>query len=303
MADNKKALQTTNVVNVVGTLVKSTLKTDTSKNTGAEYIKGDLVLRTEDGSEHEIGFFSNKYKKDNSENAMYKGLVTLMESARSLEEVENPQEADVIKVEKCKFTIDDYVSKQDGLVKSIMKIQGTFANRLTEKEIEITPKVASFEVEGMIGKMEAEMIRGEATGNGIVILNVVDYKDDIHPLKLKVTSEMMKPFSSAGFFDGGTAKFNGKIVNTMVNEQVVEKQTFGADLVKTITITNRLNEILGGSPNIKLPITEEEYQTLLSKRRLKLAELVDGKKEDSTAQQPKTDNPFGSAPANTNPFA
>ena len=51
--------QTTNVVNVVGVLVKNGLECKVNSK-GADYIGGSLVLRTNDGSEHQIDYYANK---------------------------------------------------------------------------------------------------------------------------------------------------------------------------------------------------------------------------------------------------
>jgi hypothetical protein len=57
--------QTINNVNIVGVLVKNGLSV---RNLGEENecISGSLVLRTEDGSEHDVNYYANKYNNGDS---------------------------------------------------------------------------------------------------------------------------------------------------------------------------------------------------------------------------------------------
>ena len=100
--------QSINNVTVVGTLVKSTLE-EKMKN-DKEFINGSLVLRTDDGSEHQVDYYASKFTKEGKESALYKGLVTIMEQAVSLEKAETPNEADVIKIGGGEFSVNDFKS-------------------------------------------------------------------------------------------------------------------------------------------------------------------------------------------------
>ena len=298
--------QSINNVTVVGTLVKSTLE-ERMKN-DKEFINGSLVLRTDDGSEHQVDYYASKFTKEGKESALYKGLVTIMEQAVSLEKAETPNEADVIKIGGGEFSVNDFKSPKDGTVATALKISAKFANRLTQQEKETTPKVATFEVAGIVHKLDQEMIKAEPTGNGLVVLNAIGYGGKIIPIKLIVKAEMVDAFGTAGFYEGGSAKFNGTIINTTTTEEVVEKQAFGEDLVKTVSRTKKLNEIMGGSPLESIGITDEQYQACLSKRRLHMEEVAQGgTKAPENAFTPAPTQAQNTAPnpfqAKANPFA
>ena len=290
--------QTTNVVNVVGVLVKNGLECKVNSK-GADCIGGSLVLRTNDGSEHQIDYYANKLTKEGKESGLYKGLVTIMEQAVDLEHADSPEQVDVIKIGGGEFSVNDFKSPKDGTVATALKISAKFANRLNSQEKEVTPKIATFEIAGVVHKLDQEMIKAEPTGNGLVLLNVIGYQGKIIPVKLIVKSDMVDAFGTAGFYEGGGAKFNGKLINTTSTEEIIEKQTFGEDLVKTVTRTKKLNEIAGGSTLDDIAITPEEYEACLSKRRLHLEEVSNG------GQQTQPTAPFESKPQTTgaNPFA
>ena len=297
--------QTINVVNVVGTLVKNGLECKVNKD-GKDYIGGSLVLRTDDCSEHQVDYYASKYTKEGKESGLYKGLVTIMEQAVDLEHAETPEQVDVIKIGGAEFSVNDFKSPKDGTVATALKISAKFANRLSAQEKEVTPKIATFEVAGVIHKLDQEMIKAEPTGNGLVLLHAIGYQGKVIPVKLIIKSEMVEAFGSAGFYEGGSAKFNGKLINTTTTEEIVEEQTFGEALVKTVTRTKKLNEIVGGSPLESVGISDEEYQACLSKRRLHLEEVANGGSAQAQTPfgtaptpQPTGANPFGKA----NPFA
>ena len=78
-----------NLVTVTGKLVENGLEEFTTKS-GQEAIGGTLVLRTADGSEHDIDFYANKYKKDEQKNFtseesyFYKQYVDAMENLKDI---------------------------------------------------------------------------------------------------------------------------------------------------------------------------------------------------------------------------
>lgn len=306
--------RTANKLSIVGVLVKKGLEI---RNVGEdkECISGSLVLRTDDGSEHEVNYFANKYKKDENGNftseisKMYTGYETIISDYISLEM--DKDNADVIKTGSTELTANDFKNKEGNLI-STNKIRANFANRLSDQEKEITPKAATFEVSGVITKIQPEMIKDEATGNGIVMLDVIGYNGTIIPVKLTIPSNLVDGFGKAGFYEGGAGKFTGNIINTKTIETVVEKQAFGEDKVYETTKTVKRYEVRGGSPLggfESLKITQEEYSAAQSKRRLKLDEIKNGTNNSNTNNVNNMNNPFVQAaqpqvnPFSSNPFA
>ena len=173
--------QTINVVNVVGTLVKNGLECKVNKE-GQDYVGGSLVLRTDDGSERQVDYYASKYTKEGKESGLYKGLVTIMEQAVDLEHAETPEQVDVIKIGGAEFSVNDFKSPKDGTVATALKISAKFANRLSAQEKEVTPKIATFEVAGIIHKLDQEMIKAEPTGNGLVLLHALGYQGKVIPV-------------------------------------------------------------------------------------------------------------------------
>lgn len=303
-----------NIVNITGVLVDNTLEV---KNMGEENeaIAGELILRTLDGSEHSINYYANKYKKDENkkftteESKMYKSYETIMNEYISLKDCGEGEHADIIKIGIGNFTANDFKNK-DGNIISNNKLSAKFANRLSEKEIETNPQTAKFEVSGIITKLSQETIKDVPTGNGIVMLDIIGYNGNLVPVKLVVPKDIVDAFSSAGFYEGQYSKFAGNIINTVSNETIVEKQAFGEDIVHEVNKTIKRYEITGGSPigNLdELDMTDNDYETCKSKRRLKLEEIKNSNKSSNSQEGFKevnnNSNPFGgNATQSSNPF-
>lgn len=317
---------TINNVTLAGKLVKVGLEV---KKLGQldEAIAGDVVIRTLDGSEHEVNYFAYKFKKDkedktgkkftSEENGMYKGYETAIAEFKSLEKY--PEEVDIVKIGFGEIGVQDYVNKQDQTLKSYNDIKARFINRLELKDIETTPQTATFEVEGIITKLTQELKKEVPTGNEEVHLDVLGYQGAITPVRLIVPENMVDAFGAAGFYEGGLAKFTGIILNTKTVETVVESQAFGKDNIKQVTTTVKRLEVTGGSPKGTIydvkDGSDEAYEAAKSKRRLKLQEIKNkAQNQGQNAQEGQVANstpqtPFGSnnnaAPGQTpapNPF-
>lgn len=291
--------QSINKVYVTGLLVKNGLEIKTGEK--GEYIGGDLVVRTADGSEIEVGYYASKLTKDGKESGLYKGLKTVIDEYVSLEQ--DPENADVVRIGGAEFNVNDYKGK-DGAVKTYNNISAKFVNRVKPGEIETTILDSQFEVTGLITKMDEELSKDVPTGNVVIAIDLFGYEGRLIPLKLIVTEELVDGFATAGFYEGGAARFNGKIVNTRETVEEVEQQAFGKPVKKIKNIIVKRFEIEGGSPLgglEDLKITEEEYETSKSKRRLKLSEIEGGKgvKQQGfthSTTQSQTQSPFKASP-------
>jgi hypothetical protein len=313
-----------NVVTLAGVLVKNGLEI---KKVGEqdESIAGDIIIRTADGSEHEVNYFAYKYKKDKNdktgktftgeENAMYKGYLTAINEYKALDKVAEGEKADIVKVGFSTIGVQDYPSKKDGNMTCYNDIKAKFINRVEEKDIETTQQTATFEIQGIVTKMQPEMKREQPTGNGEVYIDCIGYGGVITPIKLVVPEPIVEAFGNAGFYETGFAKFAGNILNTKTTETIVEKQGFGADIVKEVTTTLKRLEVTGGTPlgDVYMLATEgadpmQEYEAAKSRRRLLLEEKKNAAQNKAQGGQPKqgftpaAPATTGTTPPPVNPF-
>jgi hypothetical protein len=266
-------------------------------------LRGSLIIRTKDGSENEVKYYATRLTKKGTESSLFKGLKTVMDEYKALEQF--PNEADIVKIGSGKIDIQDYV--KEGELKSYNEVKANFVNRVEQKDLETTLQESKFEVEGVVETIVDEIKKDVPTGNKIINLMVIGYEGTLIPVRLTVPQPLVIPFSNAGFYDGGYAKFVGKLVNTKEINEVVEKMGFGEDNVRVVTTTIKRFEVTSGNPlgtPMDKGISIDEWNQAKAKRQLKL-----DKKKQEASNNSANSNPFGNASSNpptstatSNPF-
>ena len=312
-----------NLVTVTGKLVKNNIEEFTTKS-GNEAIGGSLTLRTADNSEHEINFFTNKYKKDEQKNFtseesyFYKEYVNAMENLKDMEHCSEGEIPDIISITDGSFTANDFKDKKTGEVVSSNKISARFINRVDPKDYESTILEAKFEVEGIIESIADEVIKNEPTGNLVIKMNAIGQRadgfgkdanyeaDSIIPIKMTVDKAMAEAFRNAGYYDGCFTKLAGVVINSVDIQEVVEKAAFGTDIVRKVKTTIRKNDVKSGvtaSTIFEHELSQEIIDALKAKRKAKLAEIKAGETSSQTTEG-FSNNTSSPAPQTTyNPFA
>lgn len=312
-----------NKIQIAGKLVKKDIEEFVTKTKGEDAIGGVLVIRTADDSEHEVKLYANKFKKDENKKPttelsyFYNDYMKIKDTYKDIEEV-GFEAADVVSINEGVFTVEDFKDKKTDKIVTVNKISAKFVNKVESKDLEITPLVAKFEIEGIVKSITDEVEKEVPTGNLIVNVNAIrqnadgfgkDAKyevDSLIPIKFIVSKEIATPFKSAGYYDGCFAKFVGTLINTKQIVETVEKQAFGPDKIDRKTLTVKKCEIKSG--NVPSTIFEHELDqpkvdALIAKRKQALVEVKAGK-AISTEDKPPFDVDKTSAPATPyNPFA
>jgi len=311
-----------NLVTVTGKLVKNNIEEFTTAK-GEDAIGGNLVLRTSDNSEHEINFFSFKYKRDKDKNFtteeayFYKHYMTAKDTLKDIEHCSEGEKPDIISITDGFFKANDFKGN-DGKVVSSNKISARFINKVEPKDYDSTVLEAKFEVEGIIATIKDEIVKDISTGNLVVsIMAILQFADtygkdakytadSLIPIKMVVDKSMAIPFRSAGYYEGCFTKLAGRVINSVEIVKQVEKVAFGEDIETEIKSYIRKNEIKSGttpSTIFEHELTEEIIEALKAKRKATLAEIASGqiKQSENLPFKPDTSTP---APATTyNPFA
>ena len=318
-----------NEVTITGDLVKSELveKTITTKDgKQVEVITGSVYLRTADKSEFEVRLYTNKFKKDSSEETyFYKEYSKFMEDMISIETAVEGQVPSVVTASSCEIRPNDYKSKNTGDVISSTVINGKFLKIESQKEAEIISKEATFTIEGIIGKIEDEMDKNSnLTGNKTVVLYPIRQKtedfsnenayevDEIYEYKCVIEQDLVAAFDSVGYYEGCFVELTGKMVNTMEVKTEVIQQAFGAPIEKKKTTIVKKNVVKSGSnPSTiyDVELTDELVEALKQRRVKKLEEIkLDvGNKQQNNNAFGKVVAPTQQAPVSPNvgynPFA
>ena len=313
----------TNRVTVTGKLVKNNIEEFKTKK-GEDAIGGSLVLRTADNSEHEIRFYAIKQKKDENKNFtteesyFYQKYMEAKDNLKDIEHCSEGENPDIISITDGMFTDNDFKGN-DGNVVSTNTISARFINKVEPKDYDSTVLEAKFEVEGIIEKIEDEIVKSVPTGNLVVIMNAIGQtangfgKDAVYtadkliPVKMIVDKSMATAFRQAGYYEGAYTKLVGTVINSVEIVKQVEKAAFGTDIEKEVRSYIRKNEVKSGtavSTIFEHELTQEVVDALKAKRKAKLAEVKSGNANGGGEDLPFKPDTSTPAPQTTyNPFA
>lgn len=243
----KELRQGKNQLSVVGTL-KSKKVTEGVNSNGVKSISIELTIQSEENDKihaNVVRLFSMESSK------LYKSHKTIATEYKSIEEC-GEELADRIKVTGT-LEVDEYVSKQDGQLKSINKLRGTFVNRVdveTKDEVGLVAEV-------VILSHADEIKDGQLTGRKNVKVLNVGYKNKINEFKNVVIEKDLAQQFTQLFPIGSTGELFIKVNNYAEKEQREEVSNngfsgFGVQLnnMPSDTVTNYVNElqIIGGNP-------------------------------------------------------
>lgn len=284
-----------NLVNVTGILVKNNIEEFVTKK-GDAAIGGSIILRTDDNSEHEINFFSFKYKKDSNKNFtseesyFYKHYIDAMLNFKDLEHISENDEPTIISISDGYFMNNDYKTK-DGRVVSNNKIFAKFINRMYVKPNEKTILNAKFTVEGIIDSIDMETNNNDYTGNLLIKLNLIRQlynsklnefeADSIMPIELCLPKELSNSFNDVGYYEGCITTFSGQLINSV--DSVIEevKSAFGENIQtkKFNTVIRKYEVKSGGNPSsiFENDLTQDIVDMLKTKREMTIREILNDK--------------------------
>lgn len=313
----------TNRVTVTGKLVKNNIDEFQTKK-GEDAIGGSLILRTADNSEHEIRFFAYKFKKDENKNFtseesyFYQKYMDAKENLKDIVHCAEGENPDIISITDGMFTDNDFKGN-DGNVVSTNTISARFINKVEPKDYDSTVLEAKFEVEGIIEKIEDEVVKNVPTNNLVVVMNAIGQTSDgfgkdavytadkLIPVKLIVDKSMATAFRQAGYYEGAYTKLVGTVINSVEIVKQVEKAAFGTDIEREVRSYIRKNEVKSGtsvSTIFEHELTQEVVDALKAKRKAKLAEIKAGVDKSSEVAEGFEKNSSTPAPQTTyNPFA
>ena len=301
-----KALK--NEVNVIGRVKEVNLELGTTRD-GKENIKGNVVVLVEESVNGEtrshdirVRVYSNKFKRDGNINGLYTGYETVMNEYKSIADVGDKKEADLVHVQGL-LELNEYIS-QDGTKRSSNQVSGKFFNRITTDDVKRGrgPKaVATVEavVEGIKDELDQD---GLPSGNKKLSAFNVDFFGELREnSKPVIPFEAIVPENLADAFDdlydtGDTGKFSLKINNyaeEATEEDVQEVSGFGSTEGLSEVKRNFVNnlEVIGGTEAYQEPRAYNDEQIEEAKQFRQKA--IDALESGYVPQKTKSDNAFG----------
>lgn len=292
MSETKELRQLANNVEIIGTLKSIDLEEQVSKK-GNPYVKGHLIVQSKIDDKinaSKVEVFIMKSSK------LYKGVKTVMDEYKALDSVNDPNEADRIRVNG-EITLNEYTNSQGELV-SYNQIKGVFFNRVKPEDQAEDKAIASLElvVEGFDPIMNESDL---PTGDYEVRAFNVAYGPTVVPIQnMIIGSDLAEPMMGL-YSENSTGRLTVQLNNYAVvsEEEVVEQApSHGFGSSETVegssTVKTYVNniEVIGGD----LPFmpdsafTEEEIETAQKIRNLALQSL-----NSQPSETPKNNEPTG----------
>ena len=311
-----KALK--NTVDVIGRVKEVNLELGTTRD-GKENIKGNVVVLVEENVNGEarshdirVRVYSNKFKRDGNINGLYTGYETVMNEYKSIADVGDKKEADLVHVQGS-LELNEYIS-QDGTKRSSNQVNGKFFNRITTDDVKKRrgPKaVATVEavVEGIKDELDQD---GLPSGNKKLSAFNVDFFGELREnSKPVIPFEAIVPENLADAFDdlyetGDTGKFSLKINNyaeEATEEDVQEVSGFGSTEGLSEIKRNFVNnlEVIGGTEAYQEPRAYNDEQIAEAKQFRQKA--IDVLESGYVPQETKSDNAFGQGTTTEKPVS
>ena len=311
---NLKALK--NTVDVIGRVKEVNLELGTTRD-GKENIKGNVVVLVEENVNGElrshdirVRVYSNKFKRDGNINGLYTGYETVMNEYKSIADVGDKKEADLVHVQGL-LELNEYIS-QDGTKRSSNQVSGKFFKRITTDEVKRGrgPKaVATVEavVEGIKDDLDSD---GLPSGKKILKGFNVDFFGELRenskpiiPFEAVVEENLADAFEN--LYDvGDTGKFSMKIENYAkdASEDDIEEQVSGFGSTEGLQdvkkeFVNQLN-VIGGTEPFSNGQEYDEEQILEAKEWRKKA--LDKLEESYVPTETPSNNAFGEGSKTSN---
>lgn len=237
-----------------------------------------------------VSFYSKPLTNAQKPNVAYKGIKTVIESAKSLAEVDGDYtKADRIRLRSGNLGENMFFSQDDRFV-SFARIRGNFFDRVSATDC--LPK-AQFKAKMIIGNIGPEIVKqgGEEveTGRLRVVGQIVQYNGAIDEITFIVQNKSYVDKIEKNWSIGDTVNVSGVIKYTTSEVAVEEEEEdgFGEPVVNTLTRRVREFIITGGSSGPVEGYDEDDIAEARRERKLRINALKD-KQNEKESSAPKS---------------
>lgn len=277
----------------------ATVFTDSGKQ---EVIRGEVVIATDDKSEHRVRIYANKLTKEKKDSTVYKGLVTVNEEyvsvADALKNGLTVDAATKVRITKGKLGLNEYYTPT-GELRSFPQVSTNFINRVDETK-GYNPR-AEFSVEMFFKSIKREVKNGEETGRLLVEGIIPMYGGAVVPITFVVDDADAVDYLETNYEVGKTGKIWGELINTV---EITKKEEKGFGKTKEKVITNVLHELVitGGEEEQYDEDDEKSYSVDIIKKAMVERDIyLDDLKKKAKKNEGNKSTTIGNKTANTKP--
>lgn len=284
-------------------MIEGVLYETTKREFDGGVIAGEIVIEVSMSNDNEdfksiipVSYYAGPKTKAGKDNPAYKGIVTILEKAKSLSDPEvngDYAKADRVRIRNAQLSENMFFA-EDRLV-SFARIRGSFFDRVPASESQ--PK-AQFKVKMIVSNIEPEQrkIDGDLveTGRLVVTGNIVQYNGSIDEIKFIVQNKKYINAVEKNWNIGDTVAASGII--KMVSEEVAKTQNnedgFGEPTVNIVTRKTKEFIITNGSTGPSEGYDEDEINAARRDRKKRIAELKEKTAEKAASRTKAVDNGF-----------
>lgn len=214
----------------------------TSKNPGANYIRGSIAVQIDDDNVVTNEIMEMEYNAK-GKNARYDTAVSIMNAATVL--TAGAEAAAKVRIDAA-LAVNDFYNRSEELV-TVVRSEGGFIHLVSQ----INNPSATFETDMLITSTSDEMERnadGDMVENGNLVVNgyIFNFRNELIPVKFVVENQNgIKYFRDLE--QNTFTKVWGNIVTKTTTNTVKEASAFGEDKVVTYTNTRKKFVITGAN--------------------------------------------------------
>lgn len=295
--------QMENKVRIEGILSESDWKDrsfQTKDGKTIEQITGEIKVRVElknpdsTVSTYEVPVYAsaNKYKKDGTDNPLYKSMCTYRDTFNSIASVGIDQ-ADRVRITQGRIEMNEYY--KNGKLISYPRITTAFINKITAENC--NPEACFSTVFMVVGKHPEVDADGVETGKYIVNGLIPRYNGTVDVVPFCATDPNVVNAVSQYWEEGQTYKAIGMLNFTSRSEDYKVEVDFGTPITRTRTISVSDLVIMGGTDKpmeADFAIDPNEAKAALAERQERLNAMKERaeNKSSTPAQTHKPKNSF-----------
>ena len=245
----------TNIAGISGILVGKQTKTGVGKN--GEYVSVELVLRTDENSEHRVKMFSNKLTKDGNVSKLYESTMTVANEYKSADVV-GLENADRVHINQGEISVNRYISKAGELVEQT-QISTKFCNRHESGEFNSR---AEFSLVGVVDSVAQKMNDEDEIELLKIKLNVPKgYNKQIEQVEVVIREKSAFDYIMESFQKWEVVKVGGQIINKVETKQEKTEQVGFGTMPELKTSTIRVRELLATGGHVLEGMNEQQFYT------------------------------------------
>lgn len=254
----------------------------------------EVDIETEKNNFIPVKIWTNRLKKDKTENGFYQGIKTLAKELKQGEKVEIINKGNFV---TGSLNVNEYIDKKTGRLNSNLQIRSSSLNRYDERKGDFEV-LNDCKIQGYIKSIteEFDKVKQEPSGNKIITLISPAYKGIATEIEILVDNPDFVNEIESIYHVGDTATFICEFVNLVIVEEIETTMALGGVRIeKEETYIRALRLVAGEAPLVEgdpNAYTPEIIEMSLKERENHLEEMKRKNEEKEKQNKPSSGGGF-----------